>query len=391
MINSLSDLAFDGRRVFLRSDLNVPLKDGKVADDSRIQASLPTLKALLDGGAHVVLASHLGRPKGEVNPKYSLEPVGAYLAEMLDIEVKLTDKPVGDAARQVVSELKSGEIALLENLRFNRGEEANDEGFAKDLAKLCDVYVNDAFGAAHRKHASVYALAQLIPERAAGLLLEKELEALSKLRSNPEKPYVAVLGGAKVSDKIKVIEALLDKVDALIIGGAMANTFLAAQGKPMGKSLMETEKLAMARSVLSRAEEKGVKLMLPVDLVIADSIEASDARVVPVDAVPNDAMALDVGPQSMRNFSPVLLAAKTVFWNGPMGLFEKPAFSQGTMSMAKAIADCKGLTVVGGGDSLAAAKQSGLSEHFSHLSTGGGASLEFLEGCTLPGVQALEL
>jgi phosphoglycerate kinase len=388
-LRTIRDLAIEGRRLFIRVDFNVPLEHGKVTDKSRIEASLPTIKHAIERGAKVVLASHAGRPKGKRKPEYSLEPVGAVLAELLQAEVLLTDDCISDAAGKIVSDLRDGQVALLENLRFHAGEEANDEAFARELAKLADAYVNDAFGAAHRAHASVSALPKLFRERGVGLLMEQEVTALERLRSANVHPYVAVLGGAKVSDKIGVIEALLDRVDALLIGGAMANTFLAAQGKNMGKSLVETDKLPLARSVLQRAADKKVKLLLPQDVVVATSLDASEGKTVGVDAVGGEEMALDIGPKSVEAYRAVILPAKAVFWNGPMGLFENKPFSEGTFGVARAGADCSGFTVVGGGDSVAAINQAGLASSYKHVSTGGGASLEFLEGRAMPGIEAV--
>ena len=388
-IRTIRDLSFEGRRVFVRVDFNVPIKDGRVEDATRIEATLPTLRQLLEGGGRLVLASHLGRPKGKPDPRYSLEPVGAALAELLPCEVFFTDDCLSEAAAKIVNELRDGQVALLENLRFNPGEEANDETFARSLAKLADVYVNDAFGAAHRAHASVGALPRLFKERGIGLLMEKELETLDRLRNNAPRPFVAVLGGAKVSDKIGVLEALIERVDALLIGGAMSNTFLAARGVELGKSKIESEKLALARSVMQRAEQRGVKLMLPSDLVVAQSLDAERGDVVAASQVPADAMALDIGPATIEAYRRVILPARALFWNGPMGVFEQPAFARGTLGVAHAGADCAGFTVVGGGDSLAAVNQAGLADRYDHVSTGGGASLEYLEGRTLPGIEAV--
>ncbi|MFO0693386.1 MAG: phosphoglycerate kinase [Polyangiales bacterium] len=389
-IRSIKDLAIAGRRLFIRVDFNVPLKGTEVTDDTRIRAALPTIEYAIAQGARVVLASHLGRPKGKPKAEYSLEPAAKRLAELLGVgEVVLTDDCIGDGARKVVSDLRDGQVAMLENLRFHAEEEANDAGFAKELASLCDVYVNDAFGAAHRAHASVSALPQLVRERGAGFLMLKELESLDTVRGDAPHPYVAVLGGAKVSDKMGVLEALLSKVDTLVIGGAMANTFLAAQGKNMGKSRIEEDKLALARSVLENAAKKNVEVVLPVDVRTAASIEASAASVVDVDAVPADAMALDIGPKTEVAYGERIRNAKCVFWNGPMGLFENRPFAEGTFSVAKSMAACEGFTVVGGGDSVAAVQEAGLADQYDHVSTGGGASLEYLEGRTLPGVEAL--
>ncbi|WP_437777658.1 phosphoglycerate kinase [Sorangium sp. So ce1097] len=399
-IRSVEDLAqadgaagLSGKRVFIRVDFNVPLdkKTGKITDDSRIREAIPTIKLVMEAGAKVILASHLGRPKPGKTEGLSLEPCGGRLSELTGYEVHLPDDCVGDSPKKVIYDLRAGQICLLENLRFHPEEEQDDEAFARQLAELCDVYVDDAFGAVHRAHASVHALPRLVRERAAGLLLQKELKALSRLVDRPEKPYVAVLGGAKVSDKIDVVEALLNVVDTLCIGGAMANTFLAAQGKNVQKSRIEEDKLPLARTIMSKARDRGIQLLLPVDVVVASSIDATQGEPASVDAIPEGTMALDIGPRSVELFGKAIERAKTVFWNGPMGLFETPAFSRGTFDVARIMSNAPGFTVVGGGDSAAAVKVAGeeIARGFNHISTGGGASLELIEGKRLPGVEAL--
>jgi phosphoglycerate kinase len=390
-IRAIRDLPIENKRVFLRVDFNVPLEGGKITDDSRIREALPTIKHALERGARLVCGSHLGRPKKGPDPRYSLEPAAARLAELLGQEVTLPEDCVGDAAKKVVYDLRGGQVCLLENLRFHPEEEKDDEGFCRQLAELADVYVDDAFGAVHRAHASVHGLAKLYRDRGCGFLLEKEIAALGKVVSAPEKPYVAVLGGAKVSDKIAVVESLLDKVNVLVVGGAMANTFLAARGNNMQASLVEADKVALARTILEKARDRKVDVLLPVDVVVAAGIAATSGQVVGVDAVPPNTMALDIGPASVRAFAARFADAKTIFWNGPMGLFERPAFAEGTFGVARAIADSSGFTVVGGGDSAAAVYAAGgdIAGKMKHISTGGGASLELIEGKKLPGIEVL--
>jgi phosphoglycerate kinase len=391
---SIRDLPLVGRTVFIRVDFNVPIKDGHIKDDTRITASLPTVKYALDAGATVVLASHLGRPKGKPAPEYSLKPVAEHLAALLGRPVEFATDSVGSAAREAVDQAKSpggSRIVLLENLRFHAEEEKNDAAFAKALASLAEVYVNDAFGAAHRAHASVAAMVPQFVHAGAGLLMEKELTYLGMALGNPERPFVGILGGAKVSDKIEVIESLLGRVDRLIIGGAMAYTFFKALGMPVGRSLVEDDKLDAARSVLSHAQARGVQLLLPVDHVVAPAIDANaQTAVLEVrDAAIGDRMGLDIGPMTAQLFSETVKDAKTVVWNGPMGVFEVTPFAAGTIAVARACAAVKGTTIIGGGDSVAAVNAAGVAEKMTHISTGGGASLEFLGGQTLPGVAAL--
>jgi phosphoglycerate kinase len=390
MIKGIDELELRGKRVFIRVDFNVPLDDGgKVRDDARIRAALPTLRWALEHGAKVIVASHLGRPKGP-DPKLSLEPAGVRLSELLGKDVTLADDCVGDGVRKLAMDLKEGQVLLLENLRFHAEEEENAPAFAQQLAALCDVYVNDAFGTAHRAHASTAGMAHLVKERAAGFLMKKELDYLGRILKNPQKPFVAILGGAKVSDKIKVVDNLLARVDALLIGGAMAYTFLKATGAQVGKSRVEEAKLGVATEVMEKARKLGVRLLLPQDHVAAVAPDANAVSVAGV-SIPADLMGLDIGPRTVAAFSAEIEKAKTVFWNGPMGMFEKKAFAEGTFAIARALSRCAGTTVVGGGDSAAAVAESGLEEKMSHVSTGGGASLEFLEGRELPGVKALEI
>jgi phosphoglycerate kinase len=391
-IKTIADLDLQSRRVFIRVDFNVPLTPARgIADATRIKEALPTIKLAIERGARVVLASHLGRPKGKPNPEFSLLPVAAYLAEVLGREVVLTDEPVGDGAKKVISDLREGGVAMLENLRFHPGEEANDEAFARALASYADVYVNDAFGTAHRAHASTVGMIRFVSARGMGLLMEREVKFLSRLLGEVERPFVAIIGGAKVSDKIAVLDNLLGRVDAIYIGGAMANTFLKAKGGQLGRSLLEDDKLAIARSFLRKAEERGVQILLPRDVVAAAGIKADSGKVVTAMTVPEDLAALDIGPETVRAFAEGIGRARTIFWNGPMGVFESEPFAAGTIGVAKAVAGVPGaLTVVGGGDSVAAVHRAGVADRLSHISTGGGASLEFLEGKRLPGLAALE-
>ena len=392
-IRYIDDMQLSGKRVFIRVDFNVPLEGRRITDDTRIREALPTIRRAVEMGGKVILASHLGRPKG-VEAKLSLEPAASRLSELLGgkHEVILADDCVGNGVRKLVKELKDGQVLMLENLRFHKEEEANDESFARELASFADVYINDAFGTAHRAHASTAGMVPFVKEKGAGLLMRKELEYLGGVMKTPAKPFVAILGGAKVSDKIKVIESLLPKVDALLVGGAMAYTFLKAQGIEVGKSRVEEDKLSLATRMLEAAQRLKTSLVLPVDHVCGT--EPSDkGRVVEVAErdIPADLMGLDIGPKSRMLFTQHIRDAKTVVWNGPMGLFEVPRFAEGTRVVAEAMANNKGaVTVVGGGDSAAAVNEMGLASKLSHVSTGGGASLEFLEGRELPGVKALE-
>jgi len=392
----LSTIDVAGKRVFLRCDLNVPLKEGVIKDDGRIKASLPTIQLLLEKGASLVIAAHLGRPKGEVKPELSLAPVAKRLAELLGREVKFNGEVTGAAVTAAAESLKAGEILLLENIRFSAAETSKEESertaFAGELAQLADFYVGDGFGAVHRKHASVFDLPKLLPH-AAGTLVAAEVQVLNKLTQNPERPYGVVLGGAKVSDKLGVIENLLGKVDVLAIGGGMVFTFLKAQGKEIGTSLVEAEMLEVVKGLIATAEKNGVKLVLPTDIVVAPTF-AADATptLVAADAIPSDQMGLDIGPVSAKAFAAEIVKCKTVFWNGPMGVFEFPNFAAGTKVVAQALTEVSGISVVGGGDSAAAVRALGFADsQFGYISTGGGASLEYLEGKELPGLKALEL
>jgi phosphoglycerate kinase len=389
---TIRDLALTGRRVFVRVDFNVPIENRTIGDDTRIRASLPTLRFALDAGASTVIAaSHLGRPKGTPRPEMSLKPIATRLGELLGKPVTFAEDCVGAPAEQAVRQAAPGSVVLLENLRFHPEEEKNDDGFARQLASLAEVYVNDAFGAAHRAHASVEAIVRALPEAGAGLLMEKELRYLGEALGDPERPFVAILGGAKVSDKIEVIRNLVPRVDRLIIGGAMAYTFLKAMGKPVGRSRVEDDKLDVAREVLEAARARGLPLLLPVDHVVAERLAAGmPTEVLAVDDPGiGDRMGLDIGPATARAYAEALHDARTVVWNGPMGVFEIDAFAAGTTAVAKAVADVRGTTIIGGGDSIAALTKSGLADRVTHISTGGGASLEFLGGQVLPGVAVL--
>jgi phosphoglycerate kinase len=384
---ALDDLAVAGRRVLLRLDLNVPLDDGKIADDTRIRAVIPTIEALSSRGATLICCSHLGRPKGKPDPKLGMAPVASRLGELLRAKVVKTEEPTGPPKE--LENLAPEEIALLENLRFDPGEESNDPDFARRLASLAEAYVNDAFGAVHRAHASVVGAARLLP-RAAGLLLQKEVEVLGRLLESPARPFVLVLGGAKVSDKLGVVKNLLNRADVILIGGAMANTFLAAQGTDVGASKVESDRLDEVRDTLKAAANAGVPLLLPEDLVVGGSFDAATAaKVVRVSEIPAGAVAMDIGPATRAEFADRIYQSATVLWNGPMGVFEWEQFSAGTREVTEAIAGSKSFSVVGGGDSAAALSAFGLTDEISHLSTGGGASLEFLEGKELPGLKAL--
>ncbi len=389
---TIRDLDATGKRVFVRVDFNVPLEDGKITDDSRIVAALPTIRALLAQGAIVILASHLGRPDGKVQDSMRLRPVAERLSQLLKMPVPVTGDALGVGTEDAIKRLKPGECILLENLRFHAEEEKNDPGFAKALASYADVYVNDAFGTAHRAHASTEGIAHLLPAY-AGLLMEKEIEFLGKLMENPERPFAAIIGGAKVSGKIKVLRNLVDKVDILVIGGGMANTFLLAQGKPVGKSLVEPDRVEDARAIMESGGNHGTKIILPTDVVVAKEVtRGSEYKTLPSDKVPASWNIVDVGKQSLEAMRKALEPAQTVFWNGPLGVFEIPTFSVGTKEIARFLAgraQAGATVVVGGGDSVAAVEQQGLADKMTHISTGGGASLEFLEGKELPGVAVL--
>jgi phosphoglycerate kinase len=390
-IRSIENFQIEDKRLFLRLDLNVPMNDdGTIADDTRIRAAMPTIQYAIEKGAKIIMASHFGRPKG-VEEKYSLEPVARYLSEKLNKEIMLVEEPRGHAAKALLAGLKPSQIIMLENLRFDEGEEKNDRDFASILAKQTDIYINDAFGASHRAHASIVALPGLVEKKGIGFLMRKEIEMLDTIRLTPEAPFLTILGGAKVSDKIEVIEALMDKVDTMIIGGAMAYTFLAAQKIQVGKSLVEKDKVSFAADLLRRADMRRKRILVPIDHVITQDIKDTEgSKVCDSAAIPDGWLGVDIGPKTAELYAKEIARAKTIFWNGPMGIFEAEAFSKGTFKIARAISENEtAISVVGGGDSAAAAEASGLADKFSHISTGGGASLEFLQGEKLPGIEAL--
>jgi len=386
---TIEHLPLAGRRVFVRADLNAPLEGGAVSDDTRLRAVLPTLRFAFDQGAAVVLASHLGRPKGGPDPKLSLKPVAERMGALLERPVPLAPDCVGEATRAQAQGLKAGEVLLLENLRFHPEEEKNDDGFARQLAELADCYVDDAFAAAHRAHASIEAITRHLRPAAAGLLMQQELSALGRILDAPARPLVAVLGGAKVSDKVALVEHLIGKVDALVIGGGMAFTFLRALGHAVGRSLVEPDRIETARAAVEAARRRGVQLTLPVDVIVADGVDSAAGRAVGIREIPENKMGLDIGPRTVERFTAVLATAKTIVWNGPMGVFEKPPFAAGTVAVARAVAGAPAFSVIGGGDTIAAVNAAGVSDKIGYISTAGGAFLEFLEGRTLPGVAAL--
>ena len=386
---TIAQLDLAKRRVFVRADLNAPLDHGTVTDDTRLRAVVPTIQYALKAGATVVLASHLGRPKGKVAPEFSLRPIAERLESLLDQHVELAPDCVGAATLERARALGPGQVLLLENLRFHAEEEANDDGFARSLAALAECYVNDAFAAAHRAHASIAAITKHLQPAAAGLLMQQELAALGRILESPDKPLVAILGGAKVSDKLTLVEHLLDRVDALLIGGGMAFTFLASLGHAVGRSLVEPDHLDTARRTLDAARRRGVALVLPIDAVVADGLDSAQGRAVGIREIPAGQMGLDIGPRTVERFTKALTGARTIIWNGPMGVFERTPFAAGTLALARAVAGSQAFTVIGGGDTVAAVTQAGVAEQIGYISTAGGAFLEFLEGRKLPGVEAL--
>ncbi|MGD9677658.1 MAG: phosphoglycerate kinase [Vulcanibacillus sp.] len=386
---TLTDIDLQGKRVFCRVDFNVPIQDLRITDDTRILAALPTINYIVDQGGKVILASHLGRPKGKVIEELRLDLVAERLSELIGKAVIKTDESIGDSVKEEIAKMKNGDILLLENVRFHSGEEENDQNLARSFADLADVYVNDAFGAAHRAHASTEGIARYLPA-VAGLLMQKELEIMGNALSNPERPFTAIIGGAKVKDKIKVIENLLEKVDNLIIGGGLAYTFVKAEGYEIGKSLLAEDKIDLAKQFIEKAQSKGVRLLIPLDVVIADDFSnEANRKIVNISEIPPDWQALDIGPETIGLYEEVILNSKLIIWNGPMGVFEFENFADGTIKVAEAMAKANGITIIGGGDSVAAIEKAGLVDRMTHISTGGGASLEFMEGKDLPGVSAL--
>ncbi len=388
-IKTIREFELNDKNVFLRLDLNVPLENGKISDETRITASLPTIQYALEKGAKLVMASHLGRPKAAGDKKYSLEPVANRLSELLKKEVILIEDPKSDAVKHLLKTMKKDQVILLENLRYEPGETENSEEFALALASYTQIYINDAFGASHRAHASIDALPRLIKDRGIGFLIEKEIKMLDQLMENPKRPYIAIMGGAKVSDKIDVIEKLMNVVDGFIIGGAMAYTFLKAKGLPVGRSLVEADKVSYAKEMMARIEARNKTVLLPVDHMVTTDIASNKATATRDQSIEENFMGVDIGPQTIKNYSTAIMGAATVFWNGPMGIFENPAYAEGTFAIAKALAESKGVKIVGGGDSAAAAEASGFADKMTHISTGGGASLEYLQGDRLPGLEVL--
>ena len=387
---TMDDVNVKGKRVFVRVDFNVPMAEGKITDETRIRAAIPTIEALVNAGAKVILASHLGRPKGEVNEDMRLTAVGERLSQLMNRPVKKLDESIGEAVEKAVADMQDGDIVLLENVRFHKGEEKNDEELSKAFAKLADVYVNDAFGAAHRAHSSTEGIAKFVDTAVSGYLMQKELDVLGKALSNPERPFTAIIGGAKVKDKIGVIENLLEKVDHLIIGGGLSYTFTKAQGYSVGKSLLEEDKIELARGFIEKAKEKGVQLHMPVDAVVANEFSKdAETQVVDIQNIPEDWMGLDIGPKTAEKYAEIIKNSKLIIWNGPMGVFEMDKFANGTKAVANAMAETEGYTVIGGGDSAAAVEKFGVADKMDHISTGGGASLELMEGKELPGIVAL--